>query len=176
MHFTFSPGTQILSTRWQLRSVVSITCGFSIWNLLHITYLAHWVARFLLDSYKVCEPALLRVRTVKITVLWHVTLDTMIDTYQHFGGICCMYVCILCTLKMEPLVLCLSTECHCVTTQETAVWSLQSFSRMAYRLCETFPLLFVILFNKIIMKIIWAIVCKVVWQPFVTWCVVQQCP
>ena len=176
MHFTFSPGSQILVTRWQLCSVVFSTCGFSIWNLLHITSLAHWVPRFLLDSYKVCEPALLRVQTVNSTVLWHVTLDIMIDTYQHFGEICCLYVFILCTLKMEPLVLCLSAKCHCVTAQETAVWILQSFSRMAYRLCETFPLLFVIQFNKTKMKIIWAIVHKVVWQPFVPWCMVQHCP
>jgi hypothetical protein len=59
-------------------------------------------------------------------------------------------------------------KCHCVTTQETVVWILQSFSGMAYRLCETFPLQLVVLFSETKLKIIWAIVCKVASQPFVT--------
>jgi hypothetical protein len=36
------------------------------------------------------------------------------------------------------------------------------FLRWLYRLCETFPLRFVVLFNKTKMKITWAIVCSVV--------------
>ena len=96
-----------------------ILCTSSVLNLLHVTFLAPGILRWLLELWKFCDPlykhsifsSLIALKNfffcLKISFVWDMTLFRLLCRWWRFGKTCCLHpedspgYCSWSTLKLE---------------------------------------------------------------------------